>query len=278
MKDIFFIAELGINHNGDIDIAKEMIKMAKECGVDAVKFQKRTVDKIISKHMLSIKKNTPWGILNYIDYKKKLELNRSEYNEIDSYCKEIDIEWFASSWDIDSQKFLNHYNLNYNKVASAILTNIPLLKYIANQKKMTFISTGMSTWDDIDKAVNIFNLEECPFILMHCVGLYPCPDDNLNINMINTLKNRYDCEVGYSSHSSGILDTSIAATLGVKYIEKHITLESSMWGSDQSASLERKGLEYVVRDANLINKILGDGKRREIKQEKINAKNLRYWE
>jgi len=276
-NDIYIIAEIGINHNGSIEIAKQMMKMAKECGCDAVKFQKRNLDIVIPKEEWYKKKDTLWGYIDYIDYKRHLEFGESEYDEINRYSKDIDIDWFASAWDLDSLEFLKKYDNKYNKVASAMLTNIPFIEAVAKQGKKTLISTGLSTIEDIDKAVNIFRDNNCPFILMHCVSLYPCPNDKLNLRMINTLRDRYNCEIGYSGHSPGILDSIVASLLGAKYIEKHITLESSMWGSDQSASLERKGLEYTVRDVRIMETILGDGKLNLSDKEKEIAKKLRYW-
>jgi len=276
-NDIYIIAEIGINHNGSIEIAKQMMKMAKECGCDAVKFQKRNLDIVIPKEEWYKKKDTLWGYIDYIDYKRHLEFGESEYDEINRYSKDIDIDWFASAWDLDSLEFLKKYDNKYNKVASAMLTNIPFIEAVAKQGKKTLISTGLSTIEDIDKAVNIFRDNNCPFILMHCVSLYPCPNDKLNLRMINTLRDRYNCEIGYSGHSPGILDSIVASLLGAKYIEKHITLESSMWGSDQSASLERKGLEYTIRDVRIMETILGDGKLNLSDKEKEIAKKLRYW-
>jgi len=275
---VFVIAEIGINHNGDIDIAKQLIDVAKINGCDAVKFQKRDVDLVVPKDKWYVKRDTPFGMINYIDYKRNLEFNKEEYDEIDKYCKEKDIDWFASAWDDNSQVFLDNYNLKYNKIASAMLTNIPLLEHIASLGKLTFISTGMSTWDEVDNAVNIFRGRKCPFVLMHCVGIYPCPSDKLNLNMITEIKRRYDCNVGYSSHSPGTLDTSLAVLLGAKYLEVHITLDRAMYGSDQAASLEPRGLGLTVKNANIVEIMLGSGRRDITDKELKKAKELRYWE
>jgi len=272
----FIIAEAGINHNGDIDIAKQLIKQAFECGWNAVKFQKRTIDIVYSEEFLNSPRISPWGKTQRVQ-KEHLEFGRKEYNEIDEYCRELGIDWFASAWDIDSQIFLDKYNTKFNKVASPMLTNLDYLEFVAKKGKKTLISTGMSTIDDIDKAVNIFREYECPFVLMHCVSIYPCPSSRLNLNMINTLRKRYNCEIGYSGHSPSILDSVIATTLGAKYIEKHITLDRAMYGSDQAASLERRGMELTYKYCNSIPIMLGSGKKVVYRKEIDNARKLRYW-
>jgi len=278
MKEIMLIGEIGLNHLGDLDIAKDLIDMAKKYKWHAVKFQKRTVEKVIPKDMWNIKKETPWGTMKLIDYRKKMEFGLKEYEWIDGYCKKIGIEWFASAWDMESQVFLSQFNTRYNKIGSPMLTYIPLLEYVAKRGKKTFISTGMSTWEDIDKAVKIFESERCPFVLMHCVGLYPCPVYMLNLRMIPKLKERYGCEVGYSGHSEWAMDAQIAAALGARYIEKHITLDRAMFGGDQSASIEQEGLGYIAKRCRHIPSMIGDGKRAISDEELAKAKTLRYWE
>ena len=276
MEKIYFIAEIGINHNGDLNIAKQLIDMAVDCGCDAVKFQKRTIDKVYDKEMLKQSRDSPFGKTQR-EQKEGLEFGKKEYDEIDKYCKKKGIDWFASAWDIDSLNFLKQYDLKYNKIASAMLTNLPFVEEVAKEGKLTFISTGLSEMEDIDNAVNAFRYYKCPFVLMHCVGIYPCPDELLNLKMIQALKDKYDCEVGYSGHSPGIWDAIVATVLGAKYIEKHITLDRTMYGSDQPASLEKKGLEYVVENCNNIPKMLGDGKKIVLEKEKEVADKLRYW-
>jgi len=271
------IGEIGINHNGDINLAKKLIDMAKSCGCDAVKFQKRTIKKVYSDEYLNSPRKSPWG-KTQLAQKLGLEFEKEEYDIIDKYCKEKKIDWFASAWDIDSQIFLQQYDLPFNKIASPMITNIDFLKYVASLGKKTIISTGMTNLYDIDKAVNIFRSYKCPFVLMHCTSIYPCPVDKCNLSMINTLRNRYKCEIGYSGHSPGVVDSYIAATLGANYIEKHITLDRAMYGSDQSASLERHGLELTVKNCKLIKSFLGDGKPRLYKEEIENARKMRYWE
>ena len=259
---VFVTAEIGINHNGDIEIAKKLIDIAKKCGCDAVKFQKRTVEKIYSKEVLDAPRESPWGKTTR-EQKHGLEFGKEEYDEIDKYCFLNDVEWYASSWDIDSQKFLRQYDLKHNKVPSAMLTNRELLKVIAEEKKPTFISTGMSTIDEIQTAVEIFKKYECPFELQHSNSSYPMKTEEANIRCIETLRKKFNCNVGYSGHEdSGYIVCVVAVVFGATSIERHITLSHSMYGSDQSASLERLGLERMVRDIRLVDVILGDGIKR----------------
>lgn len=256
---IFIIAEIGINHNGDIEIAKKLIDLAISCGCDAVKFQKRTVEKVYSKEELDRPRESPWGKINR-DQKMGLEFGKKEYDQIDSYCKEHKIEWFASAWDEDSQIFLKQYNLKHNKVASAMLTHIDLLKLIAQEKKYTFISTGMSSIDQIDKAVEVFRNAKCPFELMHSKSTYPMDDEDANLACINTLRERYKCKVGYSGHEVGLAVSYAAAAFGITSLERHITLDRAMYGSDQAASVEPAGLRMLVGAVRKIEKAIGDGK------------------
>ena len=259
---IFVTAEIGINHNGDISIAKKLIDMAKKADCDAVKFQKRTIEKVYSKEILDLPRDSPWGSTTR-DQKLGLEFEKDEYDQIDDYCKKIGIEWFASCWDVDSQLFIRNYNCKYNKVASAMLTNLELLKIIAEEKKHTFIGTGMSTIDEITQAVKIFQEKNCPFELMHSNSTYPTKLEETNIKCIETLKNEFKCNVGYSGHESvSYLVCICAAVLGATSIERHITLDRTMYGSDQAASLEFPGLERMVRNVKQIKTILGDGIKR----------------
>ena len=259
---VFITAEIGINHNGDIEIAKKLIDIAKQCGCDAVKFQKRTVEKVYSKEVLDAPRESPWGETNR-EQKLGLEFNKQEYDEIDSYCKQKKIEWYGSAWDLDSQLFLREYDLKHNKVASAMLTNLELLKMIAEGKKYTFISTGMSTMEQISNAVKIFRDVDCPFELLHTNSTYPMKLEEANLKCIETLRKEFDCDVGYSGHeSTSYLICVIAVMLGATSIERHITLDRSIYGSDQSASLEKAGLERLVRDVKRLEIILGDGVKR----------------
>ena len=259
---VFISAEIGINHNGDVAITKRLIDMAKECGCDAVKFQKRTIEKVYSKEILDSPRDSPWGTTTR-EQKLGLEFNKKEYDEIDSYCEQKKIEWYGSAWDLDSQKFLKDYDLKYNKVASAMLTNFELLKIIAEERKHTFISTGMSTIEQIRDAVQIFREYNCPFELLHTNSTYPMKLEEANLKCIETLRNEFQCNVGYSGHeSTSYLVCVVAVMLGATSIERHITLDRSMYGSDQSASLEKAGLERLVRDIKRLEIIQGDGIKR----------------
>lgn len=248
----YLIAEIGINHNGDINIAKKLIKNSKECGFDAVKFQKRTLDIVYDKKTLDTPRQSPWGETTR-EQKLGLEFERQEYDEIDIYCKEIDIEWFASAWDIKSLEFLDKYMLKYNKIASAMIVDYNFLNEVAKKNKHTFISTGMSTKEDIENAVKIFRDHNCSFELMHCVSTYPMKTEDANLQTISTLKRKFDCNVGYSGHENGIAVSLAALMFNISSLERHITLDRTMYGSDQAASLQMKGMTNLV---NSINKML----------------------
>ena len=256
---VFITAEVGINHNGNLEIVKQLIDMAKTAGCDAVKFQKRTIDKVYSKEVLDSPRESPWGTTTR-EQKMGLEFNEKQYDEINEYCKQKGIEWYASAWDIDSQIFLRKYNLKHNKVASAMITNRNLLEIIAEEKKHTFISTGMSTIDEIREAIQIFKKHNCPFELQHSNSSYPMKIEEANLRCIETLRKEFGCNVGYSGHESvGYIVCVAAVMLGATSIERHITLDRSMYGSDQAASLEPMGWIRLVRDIKIIDKILGDG-------------------
>jgi len=273
----FIIAEIGINHNGNIDIAKKLILMAKKAGCNSVKFQKRTIDKVYSKDELDQKRDSPWGT-TFREQKEGLEFGLKEYEEINSFCKQNQIEWFASAWDLESLEFLKTFNLNYNKIASAMITNIKFLEAVASQGKYTFISTGMSTLEDIRKAVNIFKLKKCDFELMHCISVYPCPEEFLNLHLINFLKKEFNCKVGYSGHESSVTPSIVACTFGISSLERHITLDRSLYGSDQSASLEYVGLSNLINSIKKIPIVIGSHEKKIFKEEMVIAKKLRYWE
>ncbi len=275
---VFITAEIGINHNGNIEIAKKLIDVAKNSGCDAVKFQKRTVEKIYSKDVLDSPRESPWGNTTR-DQKLGLEFNKKEYDIIDDYCKQIGIEWYASAWDIDSQLFLRQYNLKHNKVASAMLTNHKLLKLIAEEKKNTFVGTGMSTMEQIRDAVKIFHEHNCPFELMHTNSSYPMKLEEANLLCIPMLKKEFNCDVGYSGHEAvGYIVCVCAVSLGATSIERHITLDRTMYGSDQAASLEPTGLERMVRDVRRISMLMGDGVKRVWESEIPVMKKLRVSE
>jgi N-acetylneuraminate synthase len=260
MKKVFFIAELGINHNGDIKIAKQLIDIAGEAGCNAVKFQKRTIDKVYTKEFLDSPRQSPWGTTQR-HQKEGLEFNLEQYREIDSYCQEKNIPWFASSWDVDAQKFLRQFNLKYNKVASAMLGNSPLLEKIAYEQKYTFISTGMSTYAEIDAAVEVFKKHNCPYELMHCNCTYPMATEDANLLLIPKLREQYQCDVGFSCHETGALATLGAVALGASSIERHVTLDTQMYGSDQKASIESEVLLQLLKNIRTLEKALGNGEK-----------------
>ena len=263
---IFIIAEVGINHNGDMSVCKDLINTAISAGCDAVKFQKRNLDLVYKKSFLDSPRESPWGNTQR-DQKEALEFSFEQYQEIDTYCKSRNIEWFASAWDLSSQEFLGRFNCNYNKIASAMIVHKELLEKVASEGKHTFVSTGMSTYDDIQKAVDIFRSAKCSFELMHTISTYPMKDEDANLNLIETLRKRYDCNVGYSGHEVGLAISYAAAALGITSLERHITLNRSMYGSDQSASIEPNGLRQLVGAVRKIEKAMGDGEKNIIDAE-----------
>jgi N-acetylneuraminate synthase len=268
---IFLIAEAGINHNGDMQVAKQLIDSASAAGFDAIKFQKRTIEKVYTKEFLESPRESPWGTTQR-EQKEGLEFSESDYHEIDAYCKQKQIQWSASAWDIDAQLFLSRFNCTFNKVASPMLGNIPLLKLIASERKRTFISTGMSTLEEIDEVVKIFRNANCPFELMHCNSTYPMQEEDANLLCIPMLQQRYKCEVGYSGHESSLIKVCIAAVaLGATSIERHITMDRTMYGSDQAASIEAASLEQFVRSIRTVPKILGTGTK-ELNQNELNTR------
>ena len=273
---VFIIAEIGINHNGSIDLVKKMIDFSIESGADAVKFQKRDINLVYSKEILSQKRESPWGTTQK-DQKEGLELSQEEYKEIDKYCKLKKIEWFASAWDLNSLKFLAQFNLKYNKIASPMIVDKNFLAEVAKQKKYTFISTGMSTFQNIDTAVKIFKENNCKFELMHCVSAYPFDDVRASLNLIKVMKDKYGCKVGYSGHEKSGLAISIAAVaLGATSLERHITLDRTMYGSDQAASLTPNGFKSLVSAIRKIEKAIDGEKEKNILDIEISvAKKLR---
>ena len=260
-NSIYVIAEIGINHNGDLDIAKKLIDIAKVAGCDVVKFQKRNPDVCVPEHQKSVMRDTPWGKMTYLDYKYKVEFGQNEYDEIDIYCKKRDIQWSASPWDLDSLDFLNHYDIPFIKIPSALITDLELLKATAETNKKVIISTGMSTLEDVEKAVMTIKSvkSNVDFALLHCNSSYPAPIKDLNLKCITTLKERFNCEVGYSGHEFGLTTTIASICLGATIIERHITLDRTMWGTDQMCSVEPQGLIKLVRGIKELNSALGDG-------------------
>ncbi len=271
---VFVTAEIGINHNGDLEIAKQLIDWAYLCGCDAVKFQKRTVDKVYTKEYLDSYRESPWGTTQRAQ-KEGLEFEKEEYDVIDMYCKEKGIAWYASAWDIDAQIFLRQYDLKYNKIASAMLTNKELLEAVAAEGKYTFIATGMSTYEEIDAAVEVFKKSGCPYELLHCNSTYPMKNEDANLRLIPVLRERYGVNIGYSGHETGRIVSTAAVALGATSIERHITLDRTMYGSDQAASLEVDDLQRLVKDIRTIEKALGNGEKVLTEAEKEVKKKLR---
>jgi len=272
---IFLIAEIGINHNGDLNIVKKLIDSAVGAGFDAVKFQKRNIDKVYKKDFLDSFRESPWGKTQRAQ-KAGLEFGKKEYEEIDNYCKAKNIKWTASAWDLESQDFISSFNVDFNKVASPMLGHKPLIKKIASERKKTFISSGMSTLQELDEVVKVFKTEKCPFEIMHCNSTYPMPENEANLMCIETLKKRYNCNVGYSGHESTLLKVCITAVaLGATSIERHITLDRAMYGSDQSASIEAGSLRSFVESIRMIPLIKGDGIKKLTTKEEAARKKLR---
>ena len=271
---IFIIAEIGINHNGDIKICKELIDIAKEAGCDAVKFQKRDINIVYTEDFLNSPRESLWGTTQR-DQKLGLEFSQDDYDEIDAYCRRKNIDWFASAWDLNSQDFLKKYNTKFNKIASAMIVYDDLLNKVASEGKHTFISTGMSSYEDIENAIQIFKKHQCPFELMHTVSTYPMKDEDANLRMIKTLREKYGCNVGYSGHEVGLAVSYAAAAMGITSLERHITLDRAMYGSDQSASIEPNGLRMLVGAVRKIEKAIGNGVKKIIADEVPIAEKLR---
>ena len=271
---IFIIGEIGINHNGDLEICKDLIKVAKEAGCNAIKLQKRDINKVYTKKFLDSYRESPWGKTQR-DQKLGLEFDLKDYSVINDFCNELSIEWFASAWDHNSQIFLRNFNCKYNKIASAMIKDLSLLRLVAEEKKHTFISTGMSTYSDIQKAVDIFKDNDCSFELMHTVSTYPMKDEHANLRLIETLRNKFSCNVGYSGHEVGLAVSYAASALGITSLERHITLDRAMYGSDQAASIEPNGLRQLVGAVRKIELAMGDGKKRIIDEEIPIARKLR---
>jgi sialic acid synthase SpsE len=259
-EPVYIIAEIGINHNGDIEVAKQLMDVAGETGCDAVKFQKRTPEICVPEEQKSIPRETPWGSMTYFEYKKRIEFEQKEFEQIDAYAKKIGIDWFASPWDVPSVDFLEGFNVPCQKVASACLTDSELLTAINKTKTTTILSTGMSSMQEIDKAVSLLN--DVPLAIAQATSTYPAEASELNLRAIQTFAEKYKVPVGYSGHERGLQVTIAAVALGATFIERHITLDRSMWGTDHSASLEPEGLKKLVRDIRIIELALGDGKKK----------------
>jgi N-acetylneuraminate synthase len=271
----YLIAEIGINHNGDMEIAKKLILKAKEARFDAVKFQKRDIETVYSSEILNSFRESPWGTTQR-EQKEGLEFSKAEYDEIDNFCKINSIEWFASAWDLKSLEFLDQYNLKYHKIASAMIIDKEFLNSVSKRKKHTFISTGMSTYNDIQTAVEIFKQNNCSFELMHCVSTYPMKSKEANLITINQLKKEFKCEVGYSGHENGIAVSLAALMMGISSLERHITLDRAMYGSDQAASLEFQGMKNLTSSIEKMLIAIGEEKMGFVSEDEIViAKKLR---
>ena len=270
----YIIGEIGINHNGDIDVAKKLMEVAKKSGADAVKFQKRTPELCVPEHQQSQMRDTPWGYITYLDYRYKVEFDEEAYTEIDRYAKEIGIDWFASSWDIPSLEFIERFNPPAHKLPSALLTDLELLRAYRATGKPLIVSTGMSTLDEIKIALDLIGEEN--LILCHTTSSYPCPPEELNLRMIQTLRDMTSlCPIGYSGHEVGLVPSAVAVALGACLVERHITLDRAMWGSDQSASVEPQGLTSLVKYIRVTERSLGDGVKRVYDSELSSMSKLR---
>ena len=255
---VFIVAEIGINHNGSLNIAKKLIEGAKAAGCDAVKFQKRTPEICVPKDQWNIERETPWGRMTYINYRHRVEFTKDDYSEIDRFCKEKDIVWFASCWDEEAVDFIQQFDVPIFKTASASLTDKNLLLKHIKLNKPTIISTGMSTMEEIEEAEKLF--EKRNILIAHATSSYPCPNEELNLKMITTLREKYpEIPIGYSGHETGLAPTWAAVSLGACFVERHITLDRAMWGSDQAASVEPNGFNRLVRNIRDIEIALGDG-------------------
>jgi len=271
----YIIAEIGINHNGDVQVAKDLIKAAHEAGVDAVKFQKRTPEICVPDHQKGQMRDTPWGYISYLDYRYKVEFGQEEYAEIDAYAKSLGIDWLASAWDIPSLEFINAFNPPVHKVPSALLTDHELLRALKKTGRPVILSTGMSTLEEIDAAVEILGMDH--LLICHTTSSYPCPPEELNLKMIQTLCERFDCPIGYSGHEVGLVTSAVAVAMGACLIERHVTLDRAMWGSDQAASVEPQGIRTLVKYIRVTEKALGDGEKKVYESEQSSLSKLRRY-
>lgn len=271
----YIIAEIGINHNGSVENAKELIRSASDAGVDAVKFQKRTPELCVPEHQKGQMRDTPWGYISYLDYRYKVEFEQDEYNEIDAYCKALDIDWLASSWDLDSLEFIDRFDPPAHKIPSALLTDHQLLRAIKDTGRTAILSTGMSTMDEIHQAVEILGQEN--LLICHTTSSYPCPPEELNLKMIPTLKISFDCPIGYSGHEVGLVPSALAVAVGACLVERHVTLDRAMWGSDQAASVEPQGIRTLVKYIRVTEKAMGDGQKKVYESERSSLSKLRKY-
>jgi N-acetylneuraminate synthase len=271
----YIIAEIGINHNGQVEIAKELIKSAAEAGVDAVKFQKRTPALCVPEHQKDQMRDTPWGYITYLDYRYKVEFGQEEFEDIDAYCKACGVDWLASSWDTESLAFIDGFNPPAHKIPSALLTDHELLRAVRATGKPAILSTGMSTMQEIQEAVDILGVEN--LLICHTTSSYPCPPEELNLKMIQTLRESFGCPIGYSGHEVGLVTSVIAVGLGASLVERHVTLDRAMWGSDQAASVEPQGVRTLVKYIRVTEKALGDGEKKVYDSEQSILRKLRKY-
>ncbi|MFC1692048.1 N-acetylneuraminate synthase family protein [Candidatus Latescibacterota bacterium] len=272
-QPVYIIAEIGINHNGDIGIARRLIDIAQSIGCDAVKFQKRTPELCVPPAQRKVMRDTPWGIMTYLDYRRRIEFGQNEYTEIDRYCSEKDITWFASCWDENAVDFLEQFDPACYKIASACLSDEKLLEYINSKGRPMVLSTGMSRMEDIEHAVELLDRDR--LLIAHCTSTYPAKHEELNLRVIQTLRSRFNCPIGYSGHEVGLQTTCAAVVMGAVFVERHITLDRAMWGSDHAASVEPQGFQKIVRDIRVIEKAQGNGVKQVYESEKSAAKRLR---
>jgi N-acetylneuraminate synthase len=256
-QPVYIVGEIGINHNGDINVVKRLVDVAAKTGLNAVKFQKRTPELCVPRDQWNIERDTPWGVMKYIDYRYKVEFDKAEYQEISDYCESKGVDWFASPWDEEAVDFLEGFDVPCYKVASASVTDIPLLKKMRSTGRLVILSTGMSTMDEIRAAVDVLDRDN--LLMCHATSAYPCDPAELNLNMIGTLREEFGVPIGYSGHETGLSTTIAATVLGACLVERHITIDRAMWGSDQAASVEPQGVERLVRDIRVVESALGDG-------------------
>lgn len=269
----YIVAEVGINHNGSVQTAKELIKAAAEAGVDAVKFQKRTPEICVPDHQKDQMRDTPWGYITYLKYRYIVEFGQADYEEIDTYCKSVGIDWLASSWDVPSLAFIDTFSPPAHKVPSALITDHELLRAIKETGRPVILSTGMSTMDEIEEAVAILDMDN--LLICHTTSSYPCPPEELNLKMIQTLQEKFTCPIGYSGHEVGLVPSALAVAMGACLVERHVTLDRAMWGSDQAASVEPQGVRTLVKYIRVTEKAMGDGEKHVYESEQSSLKKLR---
>jgi N-acetylneuraminate synthase len=271
----YIIAEIGINHNGSVQIAKDLIKAAYDAGVDAVKFQKRTPELCVPDHQKNQMRDTPWGYISYLEYRYKVEFDQADYQEIDGYCRSLGMDWLASSWDIPSLEFIDAFNPPAHKIPSALLTDHELLRAIKGMGRPVILSTGMSTMEEIRESVAILGTDK--LLVCHTTSSYPCPPEELNLKMIQTLRENFDVPIGYSGHEVGLVPSALAVAMGACLVERHVTLDRAMWGSDQAASVEPQGMRTLVKYIRVTEKALGDGEKKVYDSEQSSLKKMRRY-